>query len=425
MRGCMKLSWLGCLFLGGLLFAGPQDDSASNVNARYTVETVIVSGKGWTTDLRSDTTNKISTDLLHKLTAIIGKKVNPPALETLAGNLKRELSAREVTHRLVRGETPDQVRVEFEVSPARASLGVNVNQFVYNSKQSLSGSGEAVLTTQQQTFALGLVDNGDWLPERFAGIVARYEDKSVGTDRLSFKFEAESVHSQWNQATISAMAANPQDVAALYRSRMAFQPTATVVLAKPLTLTVGARVERFEDEGPAGAIEDANAVITSLHYHQSMEGASNQQDLDADFSLHAATRALNSDYVYSLRSAGVRYQFRSGKHTLTENAWGGFISGRAPLSDRFVLGNTYYLRGWNKFEIDPLGGNRALYNSVEYHYGVFQAFYDAGAIWDEGQPIVARHSVGLGIRESVFSLAVAIPMRAGHIEPIFIMGILP
>jgi hypothetical protein len=33
--------------------------------------------------------------------------------------------------------------------------------------------------------------------------------------------------------------------------------------------------------------------------------------------------------------------------------------------------------------------------------------------------------VGLGVRESVFSLAVAIPMRSGHVEPIFIMGILP
>ena len=47
------------------------------------------------------------------------------------------------------------------------------------------------------------------------------------------------------------------------------------------------------------------------------------------------------------------------------------INGRAPLDDRFVLGNTYYLRGWNKYEIDPLGGNRVVSNSVEYRYGPF------------------------------------------------------
>jgi hypothetical protein len=420
----MKYALPGCLLLASLLFAGPQDGDR-NVNARYTVETVIVSGKGWTTNLQSQTTNKISTGLLHQLTAIIGQKLNPDALDTLAANLKKELNARQVIHRLVPGEAPEQVRVEFDVRPARASLGMNVNQLLYNSKQGWSGSGEAAVTVQQHIFAIGLVSNGDWLPERFSGIVARYEDKSLGTDRLSFKFEAESVRSQWNQATESALAANPQEAPALYRARLRFQPTATVVLAKPLTLTVGARIERFEDQSPAAEFEGANAAIVSLHYHQTIESPGNQQEVDADCSLHAATRVLNSDYVYAMRSAGFRYLFRSGKHIVTDNAWAGFISGQAPLSDRFVLGNTYYLRGWNKFEIDPLGGNRAVHNSVEYHYGPFQAFYDVGAVWDESQPIVARHSVGLGVRESVFSLAVAIPMRSGHVEPIFIMGILP
>jgi len=191
---------------------------------------VILSGKGWTTNLQSETTNKISTNLLRQLTAIIGQKLNPAALDTLAQNLKKELSAREVTHRIVRGETPEQVRVEFEVRPARASLGMNVNQFLYDSRQGFSGSGEADITVQQHVFALGLVSNGDWLPERFSGILARYEDKHVGTDRLSFKFEAESFHTQWNQATVAAMAENPGDVPALYRARQEFQPTATIVL---------------------------------------------------------------------------------------------------------------------------------------------------------------------------------------------------
>jgi hypothetical protein len=420
----MKCAWLGCLLLGSLLFAAPQDPD-TNVNARYVVETVIVSGKGWTTNLQSETTDKISTGLLHQLTAIIGQKLNPTSLDTLAQHLKQELSAREVTHRVVRAETPEQVRVEFEVRPARASLGMNVNQFLYNSREGFSGSGEAAVTTGSQVFALGLVSNGDWLPERFSGIVARYEDKRVGTDRLSFKFEAETVHTQWNQATVAAMSQNPADVPGLYRARQAFQPTATVVLAKPLTLTVGARIERFEGEGPASATESADAIVTDLHFHQAFDGADYQQDLDADCSVHSATRALNTDYVYSMRTAGVRYQYRHGKTTLTDNAWGGYISGRAPLSDRFVLGNAEYLRGWNKYNIDPIGGNRVLSNSVEYHYGPFQAFYDAGAVWDESQPVVARHSVGLGLRESVFSLAVAIPLRSGRVDPIFIMGILP
>jgi hypothetical protein len=420
----MKYAWLGCLFAGSLLFAGPQD-ADSNVNAQYTVETVILSGKGWTTNLRSETTDKISTSLYRQLTAIIGHKLNPAALDGLAANLKRELSAREVTHRVVRGELPEQVRVEFEARPARASVGVNVNQFLYDSKQGWSGSGEADVTVRQQVFALGLVSDGDWLPERYSGVTVRYEDKDLGTDRLSLKLTADSFHEQWNQATLAAVAAHPEAGIGVYRTRTDFQPTATLVLARPLTLTVGARVETLQTETPASETQSANAVIATLRYHRQVEGLENQQDLDADCSLHEATGILASDYVYSLRSAGVRYRFKSGKHTVTDNAWAGMIAGRAPLAERFVLGNTYYLRGWNKYELDPLGGNRAVYNSVEYHYGPLQTFYDLGAIWDEGQSAVARHSVGIGFRESIFSLAVAIPMRSGRVEPIFMMGILP
>jgi hypothetical protein len=326
---------------------------------------------------------------------------------------------------VVRGETAEQVRVEFDVRPARASVGMNLNQFLYDSQQGWSGSGEADLTVQQHTFALGLVSDGDWMVERYSGITARYEDKSLGTDWLSFRFDADSFHEQWNQATLVALAARRDGAAELYRARQEFRPTATMVLAKPLTLTVGAQVELLDSELPAASAEAANAVVATLRYHREVEGSDNQQDLDADCSLHAATKVFYSDYVYALRSAGVRYLYRSGKHMLKDNAWGGFISGNAPLADRFVLGNTYYLRGWNKYELDPLGGNRAVYNSVEYHYGPFQAFYDLGAVWDEGQPVVARHSMGIGVRESVFSLAVAIPVRSGHVEPIFMMGILP
>ena len=421
----MKFAWLGCLLLGGLLYAGPQD-SDSNINARYTVETVIVSSKGWTTNLRAETTNKISPNLYQQLSAIIGQKLNPAALDTLAANIKKELSAREVTHRIVRGETPEQVRVEFEVRPARATLGMNVRQLLYDSKQGWSGSGEAELTLKQvHTFALGLVSDGDWLAERYTGLTGRYEAKGLLDNRLSLKFQTASYHDQWNHTAKTALAAHPEVTPTLYRARQEFQPTATITLSRPLSLTVGARVDRLESEVPAVGTEASNALVTTLRFHRTVEGSDAQQDLDADVSLHAATRILNSDYVYAMKSAGIRYQYRHGKHSLSDNLWAGTISGKAPLYERFVLGNTYYLRGWNKNEIDPLGGNRAVHNSVEYHYGPFQAFYDMGSVWDEGQTAVARHSVGIGIRESIFSLAVAIPLRGGHVEPIFMMGILP
>jgi outer membrane protein assembly factor BamA len=102
----------------------------------------------------------------------------------------------------------------------------------------------------------------------------------------------------------------------------------------------------------------------------------------------------------------------------------GLISGRAPLNRRLLAGNSYRLRGWNKQDLDPIGGNRMISNSVEYRYGVFKVFYDTGAIWDEGQPAIPRHSLGVGLRASIFTLAVAFPVRAGHTEPIVMMGMI-
>jgi hypothetical protein len=421
----MRHAWLGCLLFSSLLPAGTQDFDI-NVNTRYTVETVIVAGKGWRTDLLAGEPNaKLSVGLRRELTALIGDKLNPAKLDVLAARLKREFGAREVTHRLVRGDSPEHVRVEFDVKPAHGSLDVNVSQFVYDSKQGFSGSGEAGFTVLQNSFAFGLVSDGDNLMERYAGITARYENKRLGTDRVSLRFQFDSFHEQWNSNTIDAVAAHGSDTGGIYRDRQNFLPAVAIVLAKPLTLEIGAGFERFEDEFPAARTEASNAVMTTLRFHQRLEGSNDQQDLDADYALHAATKALDSDFVYTKHTAALRYQFTRGKNVIIDNFWGGAIYGRAPLDDRFVLGNTYYLRGWNKYELDPIGGNRVVHNSVEYRYGPFQVFYDVGAVWEDGQAVIPRHSIGVGVRESGLTLAVAFPVRSGHIEPIFIMGLIP
>jgi hypothetical protein len=64
-----------------------------------------------------------------------------------------------------------------------------------------------------------------------------------------------------------------------------------------------------------------------------------------------------------------------------------------------------------------------IHNSVEYRYGVFQVFYDTGAIWDSGvTSATPRHGVGAGLRSGSFALAVAFPVRSGRADPIFMMG---
>jgi len=418
----MKYAWLACLISGGMLFAGSQE-SDLNVNKRYTVDTVIVAGKGWRTNL-TDQSDKISSGLRRELIALIGQKLNPGVLDDLALRLKKEFSAREVSHHVLRGDTPEHVRVEFEVKPSRGNVDATVTKFLYSSKEGWSGAGAAGFTVHQNSLLFGLASDGDSLMERNAGITARYENKSLGTDRVNLRFQFESYHELWNRNTLDALETHPGVTSDAYRSRQNFQPTATITIAKPLTLEVGASFQRLESQYPADHTDASNALVTTLRYHERLEQTDSQQDIDAGYTLRAATRMLGSDFVYVSHFGGLHYRLTHGKHQLLDEVSIGEITGRAPLYERFVAGNSYYLRGWNKYDLDPIGGNRLAHNTVEYRYGPFQAFYDTGAVWDSGQPVIQRHSVGVGIKESIFSLAVAFPIRAGHVEPILMMGMI-
>lgn len=425
----MKHVWLGCLMgclLGGLLLAGTQDSDV-NVNRRYTVDGVVVAGKGWRADV-AEPTDKISGGIRKELFALIGQKLNPAVLDDLSARLKKELSAREVSHHVLRADTPDHVRVEFEVKAARANVEATVTKFLYSSQQGWSGAGMVGFTTRQNTLLFGLASDGDTLNERFAGINARYENGHVGTDRVKLRFDFESYHQQWNPATLTALAHDPTITSGLtsdaYRTRQNFQPMAAITIAKPLTLEVGVSLERFGPQTSAANSQSSDALVTTLRYHRRLADSDFQQDVDAAYTLRAATRILASDFVFASHSIGLHYRVAHGRHRLSESLQAGVIGGRAPLSDRFVAGNSYYLRGWNKNVIDPIGGNRLVHNTVDYRYGPFQAFYDAGAVWDSGQTATLRHSVGIGVRESIFSLAVAFPIRAGHVEPVFMMGMI-
>ena len=419
----MKLRWLGCLVFTGMIWAGPQDPEF-NVNTRYTVETVIVSGDGWTTDVASDHNERISSGLRKQIVALIGNKLNPPALDELAGKLRKELQAHTVSHRVLRGASPEYVRVIFEAQFRTTHFDVSVPKFLYSSQQGWSGAVEGTASGRNQGFTLGLVSDGDQLAERYTGVVARYEDTNLGSDRVRFRFQFASYHELWNPETRAEAATDNSE---LYRTRQGVQPVVTFVLAKPLSLSVGGDFERLEDETPGAASpvaqsEAANALTTTLAYHRRIDDSDYRQDLDADYNLRVATRFLASDFVYTRHHWGFRYVLNHGKHTLSDEFVAGVILGRAPLFERYILGNSTTLRGWDKYQIDPLGGNRMAHNSVDYRYGCFEAFYDSGAIWDSGQTAVVRHSTGMGLRQGPLFMAVAFPLREGRIEPIFMVG---
>lgn len=410
----MRRVWLGCLVWGGLLVAGsPQ--SEINVNSRYTVESVELSGAE---------ESSISAGLRKEIARLTGEKLNPSLLEDLAKRIRRELHVRSVSHQVLRGDTPGHVKVVFEVKGRPRSFELSVPTFLYHAKQGWSAAVEGTVQIAEHRVTAGVVSDGDALAERYAGYNARYENRRVfGNPRVGFRFAAESYHQQWNRATRMAAPEASEYTCPIYRSRHNIEPVVTVALGGPVTLAVGAGFQRIEPDIPGARDEAANALITTLRVHRELEGSgAGQHEIDAAYDVRAATRVLSSDYAYNRHRVVMHYGYENGRHAVIERIQAGFIGGRAPLFERFVLGTSSTLRGWNKFDLDPLGGDRMVHNTLEYRYRIMQAFYDTGAVWTRGQPVVARHAVGMGLRQSNFSLAVAFPLRDSRIEPVFMLG---
>lgn len=258
--GRLSLVAAFCSFLG---FAAEDPDV--NINARYTVESAEVAAP-------AKKLARIPPSLQDEVRGLIGSRVDQGLLEDISRRLKRELRASSVAPRIVKGDQPDHVKVIFE--PA---WGVSIRaqsddtRFVYHAKQGWSGRLNLYAESGKNTFGAGVVSDHNQLLERYAGWRAVYQRQELGTDRLRLGMEFETYHQQWNRATEEAL--RGQDaVPGTYRTRYNLQPVLTIVIAEPLTVSVGAGFQRFQTQFPAAVKESSNAVITSLRYRGRWEG---------------------------------------------------------------------------------------------------------------------------------------------------------
>jgi len=170
----------------------------------------------------------------------------------------------------------------------------------------------------------------------------------------------------------------------------------------------------------------ANAATAEVDFGYTAEQGDSLQRWDGRYGLRVATRELGSDYVYCRHNVSLRYEWRSGRHLVVERLIGGAITGQAPLFERFVLGNSSTLQGWNHYAIDPLGGNRMAHASVSYGYqlpqGTPEIFYDTGIVGNGDKLGTLRHSLGVGFRQGIFNIATAFPLGQGRFAAVFMAG---
>ena len=413
----MKLAFLFGLVAASSVFGGATDaalttdastDSApTNVNARYIIESVNVLGSQ---------TKALSSSLRAELKQVVGANLDSTRLEKLAGRIKDELRVTRVKVHVTKGTVPGHVLVNFEV--AKKPVDLKVAKFLYDSKQGWSGEASATTYAAGNAFTLGLASDDDALLERYTGIRAKFERDNLGTDRLGMRFEFDDFHEMWNQTTVSA------DPTGIYRSRQTFEPEARVILLDPLELDFGVRFARFRLSTPGATTESSNAVVTTLRYHQRWGSGEDvqDQDLEASYSVDAAMRLLQTDADYTRQTMEARYKIRRDRSSVEVSFMAGLTGGETPLFDRFVLGNASMLRGWSKFDLDPVGGSHVVYGSVDYTYRYYQVFYDTGAVWDRPQERDQKQSVGAGFKKEGFQLAVAFPMGAPRPIPVFYAG---
>ncbi len=399
----------------------------SNVNQQYTIESVSISG----IEVTRFHDAKLSPSLRKRLASLVGAPCDMSAIGDLAGRLRSTLHLEDVHERLLRGSSPDRVRVDFETVRKDYSFDLSVPRFLYDSDQGWTTELSASGRYHQHSLAVGLGSNGDDLTERFTGFSTRYENAHVFSDRVKFSLGIEGYHDLWNPATREAVAeqnvsaTGASNAFALYRNRRNIAPTLTFVLSRALSVSVGASFENMDMETSNTSLA-ANAATAAVDFGYTVEGADVQQRWDARYGLRVGTHDLGSSYVYSRQDVSLRYEWKSGRHVVTDRLMGGALIGQAPLFERFVLGNSSTLLGWNRYAIDPLGGDRMVHNSVSYgyqlHKGTAEVFYNAGLIGDGDKLGTVRHSLGLGFRQGIFNVAMAFPVIQGRVTPVFFAG---
>lgn len=402
--------------------ANPEHATDLNVNSRYTIESI---------GFMDQQQYRLSPSALEEMRLLIGARLNTEALNRLLQRVRGELRAHDVTFKLVRGGNPESVKVLLQVDPGPGRIDVSIPQFGYYTGQGWTAAAEATATLGANSLSFrGLKDNDSSI-EQMAGMQTKYT-RHLASDRIRLGLEFDAYSDQYDPATLAALASpsKPSSLGAgAYSSRLNFEPSATFVLATPLTLTVGFSLEQMQPEFPAASSVSANAVINTLRYHQRWSSDATVQELDAGYGLRAATSLLGSNLAYARHAVDAHYLYKHDQQSVEITVLAGFIYGRAPLFERFVLGDSANLRGWDKYQLDPLGGNRVAYGSVTYGYHIMRVFYDAGSVWDQGNTPEARQSAGIGVASGLglldkgaFLLAVAFPLRQGRADPVLIAG---
>ena len=410
----------------------------ANINARYVVESVSVTPK-FEPGLPKPVKDELQALKGKRLDAEEGKRLSKKIADSLTG-----YGQLDVKPRFERGGQPGQLRLIFEVTETGAWLGFSplrtatTPKFVYHAYQGWSTAVDIPISGDDIQFTFGFaIANEDDLIEQYSGVRIRFASRNVGTKRLGAGIELSHYGQSWREATLFAVTADPT-IPAAYDGRTTVEPTLTFAFSRHFRVTGGVSVSELETLTPLDPLnppdpvelpESGESVMASVGLfgasfdRQWPAGAGRSHELTGSYELRIASEGLGSDLDYTRHFALASYRFRHGRSSLLAGARFGRSHGSVPLFERFTLGDTATLRGWNKFDINPAGGTRLFYQSLEYRWRCAAVFVDAGSVWDPKTESSTRWSTGFGCHGDEFFLTLGVPLNADDVGVTFMTGV--
>jgi outer membrane protein assembly factor BamA len=201
------------------------------------------------------------------------------------------------------------------------------------------------------------------------------------------------------------------------------EPAATFAVNAHLRLAGGVGFSRLESLSRSPETGQVHAWIGSIGYDRTWESGPGSSSLQAGYQVRHGAGGLGSDLVYTRHTGRARYEHEYGRSTVLYTLILGGISGRAPLFERFTLGDSSTLRGWDKYDVAPAGGDRMMHQSIEYRYRLIGVFVDAGAVWDGRRDARVRLASGAGVLTDGFFLTLGFPLNADRASATLMAGV--